>query len=36
MNPEDVKLIRHALIEKLMRSPVELQDRIRDLLRKIK
>jgi hypothetical protein len=36
MNPEDVKLIRYALIEKLLRSPVELQDRIRDLLRKIK
>jgi hypothetical protein len=36
MNPEEIKIIRIALIEKLMRSPVELQDRIRDLLRKIK
>jgi hypothetical protein len=36
MNPEEIKLIRNALIEKLMRSPVEIQDRIRDLLRKIK
>lgn len=36
MNPEELKLIRLALIEKLMRSPVEMQDRIRELLRKIK
>lgn len=36
MNPEELSLIRLALIEKLMRSPVELQDRIRELLRKIK
>jgi hypothetical protein len=36
MNPEELQLVRTALIEKLMRSPVELQDRIRDLLRKIK